>query len=485
MIATATTTAASTSSTTPTTSTPTTAVAPGDGHADASSSVPSSSSSVVASHYNALPEMGIQLRNDSRILHLRNFNNWMKSMLIAEFLERLGTEELCDGGATVLDLCCGKGGDLRKWRVGAIREIVMTDIAEVSLNDARERFHRMRDRRTGRPPFRAHFVPADLCEVSLYDHLSSDGPIAFDVCSCQFSLHYAFRSERCARQMLRNATDRLKPGGYFIGTVPDASAIMHYLRRSAGRFANEVCTVSIDGDANGQPPLFGAKIQFRLEGVVDCPEYLCYFPLLQQMLDEMGLELVYSKSFPDAIDHFMAQRGREARQLMESMNALETVVDARRLETEKGGAEAAQREYGAALARLRKSSGTTTTDGEGVSANDKDGSGRNEGPTGWGRRQHHQQQRQWHQRQQRPVETTVGTLSKSEWQVLTMYRVFAFRRRPRQCQTDADKEDDTRDGNDETEEGQNGANDDEVPKTVTEAAAAEHYVNEEKKEEEE
>ncbi|KAL3079772.1 hypothetical protein niasHS_014054 [Heterodera schachtii] len=465
MIATATTTAASTSSTTPTTSTTTTAVAPGDGHADASSSVPSSSSSllssVVASHYNALPEMGIQLRNDSRILHLRNFNNWMKSMLIAEFLERLGTEELCDGGATVLDLCCGKGGDLRKWRVGAIREIVMTDIAEVSLNDARERFQRMRDRRTGRPPFRAHFVPADLCE---------------------FSLHYAFRSARCARQMLRNATDRLKPGGYFIGTVPDASAIMHYLRRSAGRFANEVCTVSIDGDANGQPPLFGAKIQFRLEGVVDCPEYLCYFPLLQQMLDEMGLELVYSKSFPDAIGHFMAQRAREARQLMESMNALETVVDARRLETEKGGAEAAQREYGAALARLRKSSGTTTTtDGESDSANDKDRSGRNEGPTGWGRQhnQQQQQQRQWHQRQQRPVETTVGTLSTSEWQVLTMYRVFAFRRRPRQCQTDADK-------TDETEEGQNGAKDDEVP--MTEATAEEEeddYANEEEKKEKE
>jgi len=37
---------------------------------------------VVASHYNAIPEIGIQRRNDSRILHLRNMNNWMKSQLI-------------------------------------------------------------------------------------------------------------------------------------------------------------------------------------------------------------------------------------------------------------------------------------------------------------------------------------------------------------------------------------------------------------------
>lgn len=39
-------------------------------------------SAVVASHYNALPELGLDRRNDSRILHLRNLNNWMKSMLI-------------------------------------------------------------------------------------------------------------------------------------------------------------------------------------------------------------------------------------------------------------------------------------------------------------------------------------------------------------------------------------------------------------------
>uniref|UniRef100_A0A915NNR2 mRNA cap 0 methyltransferase domain-containing protein n=1 Tax=Meloidogyne floridensis TaxID=298350 RepID=A0A915NNR2_9BILA len=40
------------------------------------------SSSLVASHYNAIPEIGIQKRNNSSILHLRNLNNWMKSMLI-------------------------------------------------------------------------------------------------------------------------------------------------------------------------------------------------------------------------------------------------------------------------------------------------------------------------------------------------------------------------------------------------------------------
>lgn len=93
----------------------------------------------VAKHYNNVPNAGIRARMDSKILYLRNFNNWMKSMLIcklfrlfispikqlsAEFLERL-KDEGCQK-IRVLDLCCGKGGDLLKWRLGGISEILMT-----------------------------------------------------------------------------------------------------------------------------------------------------------------------------------------------------------------------------------------------------------------------------------------------------------------------------------------------------------------------
>ena len=44
-------------------------------------------------------------------------------MCLDEFLKRLH-EEGCKS-ATVLDLCCGKGGDLLKWQRGGIKEIVM------------------------------------------------------------------------------------------------------------------------------------------------------------------------------------------------------------------------------------------------------------------------------------------------------------------------------------------------------------------------
>ena len=61
----------------------------------------------VADHYNARPDAGIGQRGRSAILHLRDFNNWVKAVLIREFAP---TSKL-----KVLDLACGKGGDLLKW----------------------------------------------------------------------------------------------------------------------------------------------------------------------------------------------------------------------------------------------------------------------------------------------------------------------------------------------------------------------------------
>lgn len=56
--------------------------------------------------------------------------------------------------------------------------------------------------------------------------LYTDRDIAFDLTSCQFSFHYSFESRAQAETMLQNACENLKPGGYFIGTLPNAFELM-------------------------------------------------------------------------------------------------------------------------------------------------------------------------------------------------------------------------------------------------------------------
>ena len=47
-------------------------------------------------------------------------------------------------------------------------------------------------------------------------------------------------------------------------------------------FGNDVYRVTFEEKDPASMPLFGAKYDFHLEGVVDCPEFLVYFPLLEK-----------------------------------------------------------------------------------------------------------------------------------------------------------------------------------------------------------
>ena len=55
------------------------------------------------------------------------------------------------------------------------------------------------------------------------------------------------------------------------------------MRGSAdGSVGNDVYRVSAKWAPLGEVPLFGAEYNFHLEGVVDCPEFIVYFPVLER-----------------------------------------------------------------------------------------------------------------------------------------------------------------------------------------------------------
>ena len=227
---------------------------------------------VVRSHYNEKKEMGKQWRvESSKIKGLRSFNNWVKSCVIHKFspnpalAARQATGEgMRYGGGSdeverlcVLDVGCGKGGDLLKWKLApqSVGLYVGVDTAEVSVAQARDRYESMfredqyPQRNYRNPPrrpaarlFRAEFAVRD-CWVDNFVDVpcirevgfdASVGPASrggggrwsngggFDAVSLMFCMHYAFESEAKCRRMLSNVAGALKKGGRFFGTIPVA-----------------------------------------------------------------------------------------------------------------------------------------------------------------------------------------------------------------------------------------------------------------------
>lgn len=104
-----------------------------------------------------VPERGREWRvTNSKIKGLRSFNNWVKSSTIQKFI---GNERYLK----VLDIGCGKGGDLQKWQSSRKVELyVGADPADVSIKQAKERYEQMRKRgRRGPPLFDAYFYTKD------------------------------------------------------------------------------------------------------------------------------------------------------------------------------------------------------------------------------------------------------------------------------------------------------------------------------------
>ncbi|XP_077542070.1 mRNA cap guanine-N(7) methyltransferase-like [Haemaphysalis longicornis] len=344
--------------------------------------------SIVQSHYNSIGNGGLQERQRSRILHMRNFNNWIKSMLIREYIAKRKEDMPEDSPFRVLDLGAGKGGDLQKWKKGNISYLVCADIAGTSLKHAEERYRELRERhRRQREPghiFQAEFIEADCTRVRLKE-LFQHQNMTLDLVSCQFAFHYSFESLPQARCMLRNAAECLVPGGYFIGTTPDANDIVRRVRKAPGlKFGNDVFHIEFSSSKE-KFPLFGARYNFHLAEVVDCPEFLVNFDVLEELAKEFDLKLVYRKRFEEFFEQY--KDDPEGKALLRKMQALEAYPP----------------------------NGNQSL--EGKNPNDYD---------------HAEEVLKRLAAQQPPSSRRlqVGTLPLAEWEALSIYLVFAFQKNP-------------------------------------------------------
>jgi len=202
--------------------------------------------------YNLVPQRGREWRRtESKISGLRSYNNWVKSTLIQKFSPNesfASGQHSADGSGDemlrVLDIGCGKGGDLGKWQKAPQRVglYIGVDPAEVSIEQAKGRYQESRHKSRGRI-FDAKFYAKDgygewlgeipiIREVGIDQNVGPDGNGSsrwggggFDVVTMMFCMHYAFESEEKTRGMLRNVAGALKKGGRVIGVTPNSDVI--------------------------------------------------------------------------------------------------------------------------------------------------------------------------------------------------------------------------------------------------------------------
>jgi SAM-dependent methyltransferase len=109
--------------------------------------------------------------------------------------------------AQVLDVGCGRGGDLHKWKGARLTGI---DPDYTAILEAKRRC------RECNYDTWAQFLVGDIRDAPIQE---------YDIICYNFSLQYIFETEQLMRETFGAIVKRLKVGGVLIGIVPDASKL--------------------------------------------------------------------------------------------------------------------------------------------------------------------------------------------------------------------------------------------------------------------
>ncbi|KAF7684413.1 mRNA cap guanine-N7 methyltransferase [Astathelohania contejeani] len=230
----------------------------------------------IAEHYNKIPSLKREERHKSKIINIRNMNNFIKSLLIKTYTHQ---------NFTVLDLGCGKGGDLNKYKIAKISKYIGIDIAEKSIEEAKSRY------KQGNYDFECEFDCLDAYNTFI------DKKWKCDIVSSQFSFHYAFSSIESLKIAVKNVALQLKPGGHFILTIPDAKTIIRRYKKYGNDYGNEYHKIHFLKEEFNEKEC-GIEYEFRLEEAVDnCVEYIADLDLLISECSKQEMFLVETKTF--------------------------------------------------------------------------------------------------------------------------------------------------------------------------------------------
>jgi hypothetical protein len=273
------------------------------------------------------PIQDLRLTADMRQFH----NKWIKEMI----LYRVG---LAGTGKTLLDMACGKAQDLQIWRRSKVSFVLGADYSGENISGGKDNAYRryMETLQTaGRdsvPPM--VFVIANSARNyvngeagaseedknilrSVLGRDKPSGPIpkwvdtegasrlktGADCMSCMFALHYFFENSESLGGFMRNISENLKVGGYFVGCCFDGEKVFDFMRHTdkggtRSRMEKDATLWAItkqydeDDIPEGEGGLgLAVDVEFISIGATH-REFLVPFKLLEAQMKGIGCELL-------------------------------------------------------------------------------------------------------------------------------------------------------------------------------------------------
>ena len=265
---------------------------------------------------------------------LRNFHNlYVKKRLI------MGVS---NPGHILIDLACGKAGDLSKWRNSQLKFVLGIDVNRDNITNqvdgACSRY--LNDiKRYGKESMpRCIFIAGDSGKNirkngdafnsekerdyirAIFAHTEKNpntlppavfknygiGEQGFDITSIQFAIHYMFSDEITLHNLLRNVSDCTRIGGYFIGTTYDGATVFNLLRKKQkgeswtvmrnGKKLAEITKKYTTNDEDVFPEdegCIGMQIDVYQDSINKVfPEFLVNFKYLIRLMDQYGFALL-------------------------------------------------------------------------------------------------------------------------------------------------------------------------------------------------
>lgn len=246
-------------------------------------------------------------RKTSSIFQLRAFHNQIKRQLITESVDFL-KENYNVNDIALLDLSSGKSGDMKKHFDNGIMKVVGFDIDEPSINEAKRRYNELLNtlKRQGvqkLPDYK--FYVMDLSDHNNLEKISRIiGNEKFDIVSCQFAIHYFFKSPETLNTFMTISSSYINKNAFFIGTTMNGGKIKQMFQKN-NVIQNDIFKITnnktSDTPYNNQYTVALGKESDTEHYFAnkDSIEYLVDIDELKRVADKFGLMFIGTTDFEE------------------------------------------------------------------------------------------------------------------------------------------------------------------------------------------